>query len=79
MTTDRPRSSIAVWLSVAVPLLPVVYVLAIGPVHWCTLHGYINGYVFVALSWIYTPIRYLHGHSDVCRDVLDWYMQLWGG
>jgi hypothetical protein len=73
------RSSLAVWLIVGLVLLPALYVLAIGPMQWCIRHGYVNDYGMAVLSWIYTPIRYLHGHSDVCRVVLDSYMQLWGG
>jgi hypothetical protein len=41
---QRRSSSLTVWLVAAFVLLPVVYVLSIGPATWLFDHRYINGW-----------------------------------
>jgi len=70
--TDRPRSSLAVWLIVAVVLLLFAYVLSIGPFSWLCHRGHVdNRLVF------YAPITYLREHCEPARQLIDWYIRLW--
>jgi hypothetical protein len=74
MTTERPRSSPAVWLAIAtVVLLPAIYALGVGPASWLCVHGYLRA----PLQVIYWPIRWLQLHSELVRHVVDWYLSLW--
>ena len=73
--TERPRSSLAVWLIVAAVLLPVVYVLSIGPA--MQLDG--GGILSDRFIWTYWPLLWLHAHCPPARNVLDWYVGLWVG
>jgi len=68
------RSSLAVWLTVAVLLLPILYVLSVGPVFWLHKHGYL-GYSALA---IYGPLSYLYDSCQPVRYAIDWYASLWG-
>jgi len=55
MTDDqqRPRSSLAVWLIVAV-ILPVTYVALSGPACWLSTRGYLDS----PLRAAYAPLFY---------------------
>jgi hypothetical protein len=64
MTTDRPRSSLAVLLAVATALLPAAYVLSLGPAAWLYDRGYLSDDVFYA----YAPLKFLRN---------NWYIELW--
>jgi len=74
MTTDRPRSSLGVWLVIAAILLPVNYGLSIGPAAWL-MH---NGYLDSQFHWLYWPIQRLAEHSDLVLNFFRWYLTLWG-
>ena len=57
-------------------MLPVLYVLGIGPAAWTAVNYPATE---KALEAVYSPLLIL---SDNCRPVsatLNWYMDLWGG
>jgi len=83
MTSDRHEndqrrgSSLAVWLIAGVVLLPILYVLSIGPFVWLTYHGYL--YLSDdAFTVVYGPLLYLHDNCKPIGDALEWYARLWG-
>jgi hypothetical protein len=72
---QRGRSSaLTASLIVAVVVLPILYVLSVGPAAW--LH--MNGYVGDGIQLVYGPLRYVYENSAVAQQVLDWYLGLWG-
>jgi len=54
-------------------LLPVLYVLGIGPASWCTqTYPRTNDF----LETMYTPIIFLADKFEPVSDVLEWYFGL---
>jgi hypothetical protein len=78
MTADetKPRSSLAVWLVVVLLLLPVGYVLSIGPAVWLIKHGYLNKQVS---QTFYGPLIFVASLWGPMMRLLQWYAELWRG
>ena len=81
MTTDRTdtdqrkRSSAApALIAAAVLLLPVGYVLSVGPAAWLIHNRYLDDSTVI----LYLPLRWLHDQCKPIGDALEWYMKLWG-
>ena len=55
-------------------LLPVLYVLAIGPAHWLMDHGYISETTFDALYWEFIVVI---KKSPPVQSLVVWYIDLW--
>jgi hypothetical protein len=72
MTSDRPRSSLSVWLIVAVAL-PALYMLSTGPVIVLVNLGFLPKFV---LS-IYWPLAVLRDNSRLANVFFAWYESLW--
>jgi hypothetical protein len=80
---DDSRSSRSPHLAVitiAVILLPLIYVLSVGPVICCVVHGYISpespvGSVIVV---IYQPLEWLSKAFPPFHALIMWYAKLWG-
>jgi hypothetical protein len=70
----RQRSSLAVLLTVAVSLLPVVYVLAIGPIIALVDQNYISDDAYLFVYW---PLIALYENCPPVQAPLDWYVDLW--
>ena len=51
-------------------LLPVLYVLSIGPAVWLAIHDYLS---FDAFDFIYSPVHFLAERSDWFAFAADWY------
>ena len=66
--------AVAVILLLFVVALPVVYVLALGPVVW-----YVERTGKEPGIWavIYAPLEWLSSQSDFVRKALQWYVELW--
>ena len=78
-TDDQWRSSLVVWLIVGPVLLPVAYVLSVGPVVWLFDHAYIGGtFAGNVFNVIYAPIDFVTAHWEPARKCLAWYLGLWG-
>lgn len=73
MTTDRPRSSLAVWAIAAVSL-PILYVLSNGPAYWLFEHKYLS---YEAYSFCYWPLARLASVCPPFSVFLMWYISLW--
>ena len=66
-------SVVTVILLIGMLLLPIAYVLSIGPAVWLYDRGWLPDAVIV----VYWPIEALHNYSSICREALDWYVALW--
>jgi len=73
MSTDRRSSPLAVLVAAAILLLPVAYVLSVGPAVWLFDHGYLGEWASV----IYAPLVHLYENCKPVAAALDWYIQLW--
>lgn len=73
MTDNRRSSPLAALVAAAILLLPVTYVLSVGPAVWLFDHGFLGEWAGV----IYAPLEYLHSHCKPAAGVLDWYVELW--
>jgi hypothetical protein len=58
----------------AMLLLPVLYVLSIGPAAWLCVKGYIDSDSSMAIYW---PVLWLAGQSQAPKVALGWYISLW--
>jgi len=63
---------------VSIVLLPLLYVLSVGPVEWLVTRGYINpnSAAGEVLQGIYLPIRWLMGVSPWFKSFMTWYLRL---
>jgi hypothetical protein len=76
----RPRGALAPRLAImAVVLLPIAYVLSIGPASH--LMGRLNPTdhheTMEFIVWFYRPLTFLCEHFDALQRVMDWYQSLW--
>jgi len=71
----RARHSQLRWIIIAsaMLLLPVLYVLSIGPAGWANQNGYLPD----DIRGFYAPIVWLHDNTPLAKP-LDWYGELWG-
>jgi hypothetical protein len=76
MTDNRKRSSLAVWLVVALAMLPVAYVLSYGPMLLLVKWGWIQP-PFTVVNAFYKPLDwpaiYIPGFSDALKRYADWW------
>jgi len=81
MEDDRRSRFPPALIAAAVLVLPVLYILAVGPIGWLLDNGYIdsNSRLRSALQAIDAPLAYC---SELCppfKLFLDWYLQTcWG-
>ena len=67
----RERAPIAVVLIVVLLILPGVYVLSIGPIHWLHAHGYIDNATFgLIMKYVYKPVLYAARHSNSVAEYI---------
>ena len=68
--------SAAISAAIGLPLMPILYVLSIGPALWLFLHGYLVG--LNPLLWsFYAPLSELR-RNGIFAAFFDWYISLWG-
>jgi hypothetical protein len=72
MSDYRPSTTLLIWLVLAGLLLPLIYILSIGPVFWLTSQGYLSP----SVEAIYFPLGLLSRLSPSTQDALDWYIGL---
>ena len=72
--SDR-RSPAAVVILVVLFLLPIAYVLSIGPVNWLVTNDYLDSDGPV---WFYTPLRQLAERSETANKLYVWYLSIFG-
>jgi len=70
---QRRGSTAAAWLVLASMLLPVLYVLSIGPAIRLLSHSQYVGYA----AAFYAPLDWLSMACKPFDDALRWYVSLW--
>jgi len=73
---QRPRSSLAVWLIVAV-IFPGAYVLSVGPMVWLYEHGRRSPPTAELIALPYAPLDWLRDNCTPFARALDWYTNFW--
>ena len=78
MIPDRKNPGAGFWVKLAAIVMPVCYVLSIGPAGCFVNHHPGHEFLVVAYFIFYSPIflLYLCG-PQAFRDMLDWYWQIW--
>jgi hypothetical protein len=55
--SKRERAPMAVVLIVLLVVLPAIYLLSLGPIHWLHQHGYMTDSTYIFLmSYVYKPV-----------------------
>ena len=68
------RSGCAIVAASGLVLLPLVYLLLIGPVAWLVDHQKMPGWL---AEGIYAPVIILAEWSPAFMRILEWYIELW--
>ena len=74
---EQKRSGAGCFIcGVVLILLPVLYVLGIGPAAWMS-----EAYPATEQRWglAYAPVLIICEHIQPVGDIVDWYMELWTG
>jgi hypothetical protein len=58
-------------------LMPVLYVLSIGPACWLAKHGYLSDDERSPAHLFYTPLIWLHERVPMTQNALERYVELW--
>jgi len=72
MSDYRPNIVLLIWVVLIGILLPLTYLLSIGPVYWLMAQGYLTP---IAES-IYYPLTLLAKYCPPFGDAIDWYISL---
>jgi hypothetical protein len=73
-TIERRKGSHAGAMLAVVLLLPVLYVLSIGPAARLVFRGYMQPETVKA---IYAPVQWLADQNHAVNFTLTWYVNLW--
>ena len=72
---QRPnRSKSVAIILVVVFLLPVIYMLSVGPATWLYHHGHLGG---DRVHAIYGPLILIRDWSPTCDAAMEWYLGWW--
>ena len=70
MSDYRPSITLLVFLIVVGILLPVIYLVSIGPVYWLVAQGYLS----IGVLNAYFPLEWLAHIFPPFHDAIDWYL-----
>ncbi len=71
---NNPATMLLVVMMFALVLLPLLYVLSVGPVVMMVDRGGMDREFW---TWFYAPLEWLHSHVEFVRPFLEWYIELW--
>lgn len=76
MDSDLERRTTWIWAVVigAALMMPILYVLSVGPAIW--LHGRTTGLGQDIIETVYYPLEWLHENTFLERP-LQWYVEMW--
>jgi hypothetical protein len=80
MSEAKERSSGAIVIALALLVmlvLPVMYILSIGPVAALARNGYLSEGALAVLSVVYAPLEYVAESSDWTQQWAEWYISFW--
>ena len=77
---ERRRPSITSLVAFFLFILPMLYVLSIGPVVALVDAGYISrgGQLLEFLRVVYQPLQWCHDNVEWATPLFEWYFELWG-
>ena len=75
MAAGDKRGCTPIAVAAVIVLLPVVYVLGIGPVYYCASKGYIP---FVIAEVLYAPMELLSKNVEIAGRIIRWYLRFYG-
>jgi len=70
MTDYRPSTTLLICLIATGILLPVTYLLSMGPVYWLVAQGYLS----ISVLNAYLPLEWLAYICPPFQDAIDWYL-----
>jgi hypothetical protein len=73
---ERERRSIWATVTIAVLLVPILYVLSIGPANWLIIRGVVGS---EPLAVVYAPIDWMANRSEPFTEAVMWYLDWWNG
>ena len=73
-TTHGSAAAVVVVMLMITVMLPVLYVLSLGPVIMMVERGGMAPDFWARFYW---PLEWLHEHVEFVRPLLDWYIKLW--
>lgn len=76
-TASRGAGPAVVAVVLLLALLPLLYVLSIGPVVGLFSRGYLQIGPDSPVARFYAPLEYIHGEVPLLAQPLDWYVELW--
>lgn len=76
-TQERGSPGVVVLLVALLVLLPVFYVLSVGPAQWLSNRGYLSQGVESLLGLAYTPLQLLFNNWEPFRNLMIWYLAFW--
>jgi hypothetical protein len=73
---DKPKGNGMAWgiVGAALLLVPLLYVLSIGPAAWLSSRGYLSD---GATETIYYPVILASEQFGWCQEVVNWYVDFW--
>jgi hypothetical protein len=74
---DRGAAALLATLGILAPLLPMLYVAAIGPLVSLNNRGYFGSDTQEALIFVYWPLEWTAQHCEPVGTALEWYVSLW--
>jgi hypothetical protein len=75
--TKRGGGAVAIVLVAVLVLLPMLYVLSVGPVAWMITGGRIDPSWKPAVDVAYTPLEWVAEHVPVVGPAIQGYVELW--
>lgn len=73
-TAQGSAAAVVVVMLMITVMLPVLYVLSLGPVIMMIERG---GMSTEFWQWFYAPLEWLCEHVDFIRTFVEWYVSLW--
>ena len=76
--TKRGGGAVVVMALVAVlVVLPILYVLSIGPVVWLAQSGFISPSLGYPLEFVYSPLKWVADNVPIIGPAINGYVELW--
>lgn len=73
-TVHNSAAAVMVVMLVTTVLLPLLYVLSLGPAVMLLERGRVDAEFW---NWFYGPLRWLYDQAEFIQPFLDWYVELW--
>ena len=58
-------------------VLPMIYVLSLGPVVWLAHSGFISPTLAPALEFVYSPLKWVADNVPILGPAINGYVEMW--